>query len=362
MLKPRKAVNAVPAYYPPLAGREGLRFDFNENTIGPSPRVLARLRTLTAEDLARYPERQPIEAAVANFLGVSEEELLLTNGVDEAIHLLCQTYLDVGDEGLIVVPTYSMYRIYMSAAGAQVISLTADNDFQLPITALRQNITERTRMIAIANPNNPTGTFTPLDQLLEIASSAPAAAILVDEAYFEFCGETLLPRRHERPNIFITRTFSKAYGMAGLRIGVLVGNANQMRSLRRVCSPYNVNAIALACLPEALADRDYIETYVKETLQSRERVENALRSRGIKFWPSKANFVLAQIGSNKSDSRTFVEQMRQRGILVRDRSADQGCEGCVRVTVGPEEHTNRLLTALDEALEESSTPYGASRS
>src|SRR5215472_15001814 len=123
MLDPRKAVNAIPAYHPPLAGREGLRLDFNENTLGPSPRVLARLRTLTAEDLARYPERQQAEAVVARFLGVSQSELLLTNGVDEAIHLLCQTYLDSGDEAIIVVPTYSMYRIYMSAAGARVITI-----------------------------------------------------------------------------------------------------------------------------------------------------------------------------------------------------------------------------------------------
>ena len=362
MLKPRNAVSAIPAYHPPLAGREGLRLDFNENTVGCSPRVLDRLRSLTAEDLARYPERQPIEARVANFLGVSDAELLLTNGVDEAIHLLCQTYLAPGDEALIVVPTYSMYRIYMSAAGAQVITIPADSNFQLPVKALCDRITNRTRLIAIANPNNPTGTFTPSEQLLEIARSAPSAAILIDEAYFEFCGKTLLPRRREYPNVFITRTFSKAYGLAGLRIGVLIGDAEQMPSLRRVCSPYNVNAVALACLPGALADQNYIEQYVTETLQSRTRLEGILAKRGIKFWPSQANFVLARIGSTKSDSQVFVEQMHRRGILVRDRSADHACEGCVRFTLGTAEHTNRLLAALDEVLEELSIPQGASRS
>jgi len=362
MIKPRNAVSTIPAYHPPLAGREGLRLDFNENTVGCSPRVINRIRSLTAEDLARYPERQPLEAAVANSLGVSDSELLLTNGVDEAIHLLCQTYLAPGNEALIVVPTYSMYRIYMSAAGAQVVSIPADNDFQLPLDALRSRITDRTRLIAIANPNNPTGRLTPAEQLLEIAHSAPAAAILIDEAYFEFCGQTLLPHRREYPNLFITRTFSKAYGLAGLRIGVLIGDTEQMPSLRRVCSPYNVNAVALACLPEALADKNYIERYVTETLQSRARLESTLKSRGIRFWPSQANFVLARIGSSKSDSRAFVEQMRRRGILVRDRSADHACEGCVRITLGTEQHTNRLLAALDEVLEELSIPQGASRS
>jgi histidinol-phosphate aminotransferase len=362
MLKPRPAVSAIPSYHPPLAGREGLRLDFNENTVGCSLRVLDRLRSLTAEDLARYPERQPIESAVANFLGVSDAELLLTNGVDEAIHLLCQTYLATGDEALIVVPTYSMYRIYMSAAGAQVISIPAGPEFNFPLDAVRAGITVRTRLIAIANPNNPTGTFTSPEQLLEIVRSAPSAAILIDEAYFEFCGKTLLPRRRECPNVFITRTFSKAYGLAGLRSGVLIGDVEQMPSLRRVCSPYNVNAVALACLQEALADQSYIEQYVTETLQSRARLERVLATRGITFWPSQANFVLARIGSTKSDSQTFVDQMRRRGILVRDRSADHACEGCVRFTLGTAEHTNRLLAALDEVLEELSVPQGVSRS
>ena len=362
MLKPRPAVSAIPTYHPPLAGREGLRLDFNENTVGCSARVLDRLRSLTAEHLARYPERQPIESAVANFLGVSDAELLLTNGVDEAIHLLCQTYLATGDEALIVVPTYSMYRIYMSAAGAQVVSIPAGPEFNFPLDAVRVGITDRTRLIAIANPNNPTGTFTLPEQLLEIARSAPSAAILIDEAYFEFCSKTLLPRRRECPNVFITRTFSKAYGLAGLRIGALIGDAEQMSSLHRVCSPYNVNAVALACVPEALADQNYIDRYVTETLQSRASLESVLTTRGITFWPSQANFVLARVGSTKSDSQAFVEQMRRRGILVRDRSSDHACEGCVRFTLGTAQHTNRLLAALDEILEELSIPQGVSRS
>ena len=362
MPDPRKPVSAIPEYHPPLAGREGLRLDFNENTIGPSPRVLDRLRTLTAEDLARYPERQPIEAAVSKFLGVSPSELLLTNGVDEAIHLLCQTYLDGGDEALIVVPTYAMYPIYMAAAGARVLSIPCGTDFKFPLQALGENIRDCTRMIAIANPNNPTGTFTGADQLLEIARSAPAAAILIDEAYFEFCGKTILRDRPEYSNLFVTRTFSKAYGLAGLRIGALIGDADQMRSLRRVCSPYNVNAAALACLPAALADQDYIERYVSETLQSRARLESALRHYGVQFWPSEANFVLARVGATQSDSQAFVEQMRRRRILVRDRSRDHACQGCVRFTLGPEEHTTRLLAALDEVLQELPTSQGASRS
>jgi histidinol-phosphate aminotransferase len=361
MLNPREAVRTLPSYHPPLAGRDGLRLDFNENTVGCSPRVMERLRRLSAEDLAHYPEREPVEAQVADFLGIAASGLLLTNGVDEAIHLLCETYLEPGDEALIVVPTYSMYRIYMMAAGAQVISMPAGKNFCFPVQELCDRITRRTRLIAAANPNNPTGTLVPPQELLQIALSAPAAALLVDEAYFEFCGQTLLARCHQFTNLFIARTFSKAYGLAGLRVGALVGDSHQMRAVRHVSSPYNVNGVALACLPEALADQAYIQRYASEVLESRIRLENVLETSGIQFWPSRANFVLARVGSSQAASLEFVQRMRRRGVLVRDRSGDYGCEGCVRITLGTREHTDQLLSALQETLEELGVAAGVPR-
>jgi len=184
---------------------------------------------------------------------------------------------------------------------------------------------------------------------LLIARSAPQAAILVDEAYFEFYGESLLEYAGQVENLFIARTFSKAYGMASFRVGILAGAAQQLQSLRRACSPYNVNGIALACLPAALADEDYVRRYVGEVKTSRNRLEEEFRVLGIPFWPSQANFVLARIGSNHAE---FVQGMRKRGILVRDRSSDFGCEGCVRITAGWQAHTERLLVALHETLKE----------
>jgi len=357
MLSPREAVRTLPAYHPPLAGRDGLRLDFNENTVGCSPRVLERLRQLSAEQLASYPEREPVEAKVADALGIAAPEVLLTNGVDEAIHLLCETYLEPGDEALIVVPTYSMYRIYMMAAGAQMISVPAGEDFIFPANEVCRRITPRVRLIAVANPNNPTGTVAPQEELRRIAGSAPDAAVLVDEAYFEFYGQSMLAARKEFRNLFVARTFSKAYGLAGLRIGILAGDAEQMRAVRRVSSPYNVNAVALACLPEAIGDQVYIKQYVSEVRESRARLEQALKANGIQFWPSAANFVLARVGAAAS----FVERMRRHGILVRDRSSDHGCEGCVRITLGPREHADRLLIALQETCEEMGIAQGASR-
>jgi histidinol-phosphate aminotransferase len=349
VLEARQAVRTLPAYHPPVGARDGLRLDFNENTVGCSPRVLAHLRQLTTEDLARYPEREAIEAVVASRLGLEARELLITNGVDEGIHLLCETFLERGDEVLIVVPTFAMYEIFAAATGAKVITVPAGENFCFPTTALRSRLTPRTRLIAVANPNNPTGVVVAPADLLEIARRAPQAALLVDEAYFEFYGQTLLPRSRHMPNLFVARTFSKAYGMAGFRVGALVGAAAQMAMVRRISCPYNVNGMALACLPAALDDNDYVQRYVAQVRAGRAQLQTELRSCGIPFWPSQANFVLARLGPMKS---AFVEGMRRRSILVRDRSGYYGCDGCVRITIGTSDHTARLLEALREVFEE----------
>ena len=280
MLEARESVRNLPTYHPPLGGREGLRLDFNENTVGCSPRVLARLREITAEEIARYPEREPIEAVVADFLGIERNELLLTNGVDEAIHLLCETFLRPGDEALIVVPTFAMYEISAAATGARVISVPAGADFRFPTSELLSRVTARTRLIAVANPNNPTGSVADAASLLEIAGRAPQAALLVDEAYFEFYGQTLMGQWRDLPNLFVARTFSKAYGMAGLRIGVLTGNAEHISMVSKVSSPYNVNGVALACLPTALADQNYIREYVDEVRRGRNELREGIRPSG----------------------------------------------------------------------------------
>jgi histidinol-phosphate aminotransferase len=349
MLEAREAVRNLHAYRPPLAGRTGLRLDFNESTVGCSPRVLARLRSLDSEFLARYPEREPVEREVASFLGLDPAQVLLTNGVDEAIHLLCSTYLDPGYEALIVVPTFAMYAIFAAAEGVRLIEVRAGENFSFPAKEVFAQLSSRTRLVAVANPNNPTGAAVAGDLLLQIARAAPQAAVLVDEAYFEFHGETLLDRTRQMENLFVARTLSKAYGLAGLRIGILSGAARQMVMVRRVASPYSVNAAALAVLPEALRDQEYVKSYVAQVLCNRDRLQQELGSLGLRYWPSRANFVLVRIGSAHAE---FVRALRDRGILVRDRNSDPLCEGCVRLTVGTDEHTETLIVALREVVEQ----------
>ncbi len=347
MLKARESVQTLKEYHPPLGNREGLRLDFNENTVGCSPRVLERLRTLTGEDLARYPVRDDGERVVAAHLGIPREELLLTNGTDEAIHLICETYLEPGDEALIVVPTFAMFDIYAAATGANVISIPAGKGFVFPTETVLARINKRTRLIAVANPNNPTGGFVPISDLLRMANAAPDAAVLIDEAYFDFCGETAVGVWHEVPNLFVSRTFSKAYGMAGLRIGVLMGNREHMTMLRRASSPYNLNSVALACLPAALGDHEYVANYAAEVKQGRHVLESELQTWNIRYWPSRANFVLMYLGDN---CKPFIRKMREKGILVRDRSSDYGCKDCARITLGSREHNAQMLSALREVL------------
>ncbi len=348
-LRPRQAVERMHEYHPPLAGREGLRLDFNENTFAPSPRVQAVLQRIAAETLTKYPERHHVERTVAKHFGLADEAVLLTNGVDEAIHLICETYLEPQDEVVIATPTFSMYALYAEATGARVREVQADRSLQFPYKEIQQAIQPSTRVIMLASPNNPTGAVVETSFLLELAAATPQAALLVDEAYYHFHGESVLSATVTVPNLFVARTFSKAYGLAGLRIGLLVGHPDAMRFVRKVSSPYNVNSIALECLPEALADEAYISWYAGQVLQGRAAAELALRKLGVPYWPSHANFILMDIGGKHKE---FVAAMRQQGVLVRDRSSDPGCDGCVRITLGTVEQTHRGMIALEKALKE----------
>ncbi|MBZ5663400.1 MAG: histidinol-phosphate transaminase [Acidobacteriia bacterium] len=350
MLKPRESIASLSPCHSPIVGRDGLSLDLNESMAGCSPRVLARLRSLSAAEISLYPEREVGERLIANFLGVAPEQVLLTNGMDEALSLLFTTYLGAGDELLFADPTFVMYPMLGEALGAKVVRLQSGEDLALPVANLLARISPRTRVIAIANPNNPTGLVAQRADLLKIAEAAPDAAVLVDEAYVEFCGETLLPDLARHPNLFVARTFSKAYGLAGLRLGVLTGAAEQISYLRRFSLPFNVNSVVLACLEEALADQTFVRDHVAQVKQGRERLARLFDELGLHFWPSQTNFVLVRIGAS---AKRFVESMRRRGVLVRDSSGNPGCEGCVRITVGTPSQMDGVLQAIRETIAES---------
>jgi histidinol-phosphate aminotransferase len=344
---PRARVLAMKEYHPPLGNRDAMRLDFNENTVACSPRVREVLGQISAGALTRYPEREPVEAIVAAHLGLSRAQVALTNGVDEAIHVLFETFLGAGDEVLLPVPTYTMYEVYASATDARIVTVQAASDLQFPFERLLAAVTPHTKVIAIASPNSPAGSVSSREQVVALAHHAPHAALLVDEAYFHFHGETVIDLVGKLPNLFVARTFSKAYGLAGLRIGLMAGPLELMQWVRRVLSPYSVNSLALACLPPALEDVAYLNWYVGEVLAARTDFEAALDAAGFRRWPSRANFVLAAIGARHAE---FVQHMRKAGVLVRDRSNDPGCDGCVRITVGTREQMSHAACALNETL------------
>src|SRR5208337_4238792 len=302
MLKPRETIAKLSPYHSPIVSRAGLSLDLNESMAGCSPRVLARLRSLSAADVSLYPERETGERLVANFLNIAPEQVLLTNGMDEALSLLFAAYLGPADELLFADPTFVMYPMLGAALGTTVVRVPSGEDLALPVADLLARISPRTRVVAIANPNNPTGLAAARPDLLKIAEAAPDAAVLIDEAYFDFCSgaltcRTLLPDLAQHPNLFVARTLSKAYGLAGLRLGVLTGAAEQIDYLRRLSLPFNVNSVALACLEEALSDRAFVSEHVAQVKRGRESLAKLFDELGIRYWPSQTNFVLVHVGA-----------------------------------------------------------------
>ncbi len=342
---PRPSVVRMAPYHPPSSGRAGkLRLDFNENTLGCSPAVIDFLREkLNAEMLTLYPEYEDAVAELAAFFGVASGEVQLTNGTDEAIQVLVNTYVDDGDEVLILQPSYAMYKFYAELAGAEVREIPFRTGLSFPDNELRAALTPRTRAVLLGNPSNPTGTGTSVDVLGELLAAAPQAAVLVDEAYFEFSGVTMLPRLAGHPNLFVSRTFSKAYGMAAMRCGCLFSQAANMAYLRKAQSPYSVNALAALAARAAVRDPAYTANYVREALAARGRICEGLTRLGIRWFPSQANFVLFQAGERAIPIR---DELRRRGVLVRDRSYEVA--GCVRVTAGTVAQAERFLAELED--------------
>jgi histidinol-phosphate aminotransferase len=332
-------------YSPPTAGRaDKLRLDFNENTVGCSPRVLAYLKErLDANLFTVYPEYGETREALTRFFGIEDSQLVLTNGTDEAIQVLVNTYIDDGDDVVVLHPSYAMYRFYAEVAGAAVRELSyREKDLSFPLEELLAAVRPETRAILIANPNNPTGTGIDIAAVRRILDAAPHAAVLIDEAYYEFSGVTAMGLLAEYPNLFVSRTFSKVYGMAAMRMGCLMSQAENVAYLRKGQSPYSVNMLAAIAVRAAVEDTAYVGNYVSEVLQARDLVYEGLGRLGIRFYPSQANFVLFYAGSRAIEVR---DKLRAAGVLVRDRSYE--IAGCVRVTVGTREQIRRFLTELE---------------
>jgi histidinol-phosphate aminotransferase len=332
----------------------GLRLHLNENTAGCSPRVVEALRAFTCEQAAFYPEYDAPIAAAARWFGVAPEQLLLVNGLDEGILAASIATLRGAAashpfEAIVVVPAFDMYAACADAAGGQVVEVPLERDLSFPLGRVLDAITDRTRLVFLTNPNNPTGRPIAPDVIQSVASAAPQATVLLDEAYADFSGTTFIAadafERH--PNVIVGRTFAKAHGLAGLRVGAVVGAVDRLAPLRRVVPPYSINACAARALPAALEDRGYYDAYVSQVHASRELLYAAFERLRVQYWRSAANFVLARFGER---CPAIVAGLAERGIHVRDRSSAAGCEGCVRITAGVTAHTRAAIAAIEEVL------------
>ena len=329
----------------------GLRLHLNENTGGCSPRVLDAIRRLQTTEVSTYPSYPALVTACARHFDVDPDQVLLTNGLDEGILMAAVAHIARARahdaETIVPLPAFDPYPNATAAVGATAVRIPPQPGYLFQAEAVLRAITPRTRMIFLNSPNNPTGQLIAIGDLKRIAEAAPAAVVLVDEAYIEFGGETFLPELRRYPNVLVGRTFSKAYGLAGMRVGVLIGQPQALEPVRAVTLPFNINAVAIAATLAALEDREFLPRYAHQVAESRLRLYEACDRLGLEYWKSAANFVLVRVGDTV---QLFVEALAAREVHVRDRSKDPTTPGCIRITAGVLEHTNAAIEALESVV------------
>jgi histidinol-phosphate aminotransferase len=247
-------------------------------------------------------------------------------------------------EVVVSQPAFEPYVSTAHAMGARVVSVPAGRDFSYPLDAVLHAITPNTRIVYVNNPNNPSGQAVPLPAIRRVARDASHALVFVDEAYHDFLGEHFLDEAHLYPNVIVGRTFSKAFGLAGMRVGVLVASPAVLQPIRRAMPLFNLNVVAIAALRAALTDQPFREWYLAEASESKCLVYAACDRAGLRYWKSSANFVLIDGGRR---ARALVDGMIAQGVFVRDRTADPACPNCFRLTAGVVDHTRRAVEVLE---------------
>jgi histidinol-phosphate aminotransferase len=333
---------------------DGLRLHQNENTGGCSPRVLEALSRLTRQNLAYYPPYTEATEVCARHLGVKADRVMLVNGLDEGIMSASIAYLrpqaggGMVPEAVVPEPAFEIFRFDTAVAGGRLVQVMPKPDFVFALDEVLAAITPATRVVFLTNPNNPTGVSVPFEAIRAVAKAVPPQAIVfVDEAYADFAGRSFIPELPAFPNVIVGRTFSKAYGLAAIRIGALVGAAPVLDPIRFATPVYSVNIAAVVALQAALADQSYVDDYMQQVKASKALLYAACDRLKLKYWPSDANFVLVRVGSRIDE---VVRGAMARGIYLRNRSTEPGCEGCLRIATGIVEHTKRGIAAIEEVL------------
>jgi histidinol-phosphate aminotransferase len=346
----KQHIAAMSAYKPPLDGRDPqahLLLDFNERTL-PIAQVVqeALIAYIRSGRLQMYPAYGDVVDVIAGYCGVKSEQLMITNGSDQGIDLIIRAACREGDEAIIPGPSFPIYTHCAKIENLRILEPQYTREMGFPTEEVLSLISDRTRLICFGNPNNPSGTIVPRADIVRILEAAPQAAVLVDECYYEYFGESACDLVDKYSNLVITRTFSKTWGMPSLRLGYIIARADNIHALLNVRGPYDINQVAIVAIRAALAHPEYTRDYVAEVmLQSKPLLENFLTQRGIDFWPSGANYVWAF----PPDAECLNRALLSASILVRPKADADGRMG-LRITLGTLEQTRRLIDVLSSAL------------
>lgn len=343
-------IAAMGAYKPPLDGRSPashLLLDFNERTL-PVAKVIedALVDYIRSGRMQMYPAYGDTVEVIADYCKVAPQQLMITNGSDQGIDLIIRAACREGGEAIIPGPSFAMYTQCAKVENLRIIEPQYTREKGFPTAEVLAAITPKTQVICIANPNNPSGTVVSRADIIAIAKAAPQAAILVDECYYEYFGETVVDLVDELPNLVVTRTFSKTWGIPSLRLGYVISRADNILALLNVRGPYDINQLAIVAIRAALAHPQYTHAYVREVMdEAKPMLEAFLTAHNIPFWPSGANYVWMFPPDSDAINRLLLEQ----AILVRPKADASGCVG-LRVTIGTVAQTRRVLDVMTKAL------------
>eukprot|EP00747_Dinoflagellata_sp_TGD_P184407 gnl/TRDRNA2_/TRDRNA2_39995_c0_seq1.p1 gnl/TRDRNA2_/TRDRNA2_39995_c0~~gnl/TRDRNA2_/TRDRNA2_39995_c0_seq1.p1 ORF type:complete len:473 (-),score=78.96 gnl/TRDRNA2_/TRDRNA2_39995_c0_seq1:37-1455(-) len=359
---PRPEVESLNAYSAPLEGRrQMLRLDFNENTVGPSPKVLEAIKAIPDSEIAVYPEYEGLrEEVIANLADSSEgrpgikhalspDQVGLFNGVDAALHAVFHAYGDKGDHLLTTSPTFGYYTPCAQMQGMVIDAIPYEgSDFAFPLEAIRTSLLEnKPKLLLICNPNNPTGTRLAPEKIIELAASAPDTLVVVDELYEAFTGDSVVPMADfsATPNLLVFRSLAKTAGLAGLRIGFAVGSAPVVDRVSRVTGPYDINTFAVTAAFAALKDQAYTDKYVAEVGRAHKWLAAELQKHGVRHHIDGGNYLLVW---PKGKPNEVDDAMRSKGILVRAMTGKPLIDGSLRVSIGTTEQMQQFWKAYAE--------------
>lgn len=348
MIRAKDSVEKLAPYVAPLEGRRGmLRLDFNENTLGPSPKVVEAIRAIPTEEYAIYPEYDPLHEAAARHFGVSREALGLFNGADAAIRAIFDAFGEEGQVFLTTAPTFGYYAPCALQQAMQIVAVPYEDDLAFPLEGLRRELEKRPRILFICNPNNPTGTLVSAETILELADANPETLVVVDEIYATFTGVTVLPAALERENLLVLRSLSKHTGLAALRLGFALGAPGLVDRLGRVTGPYDINAFAVRAALAAFEDTAHVDRYVEAVREAKAFTVEALRARGVRHFADGGNYLLVW---PPGDLVEIVDGLRARGILVRSMTGKPLIDGSFRLTIGTRAQMERFFEAFDALI------------